>query len=469
MAISSIHIEGGKIGFFAHNDRTRKTKNSIFDDEHIFYSCSAQDAIGNFKVELEKRTAAYLKNHPTRTKLHSKTLTHLSAIVNFNKEHTPADIAKVCKYLEKEFDTKVIQFAMHRDEGHINEQGEKIKNYHAHIEFMGLDSNGNSIRRKLDKKSLIELQSMTARLLQMERGANYAKEQKPRPKRLNTYDFKAMKEAESKAVLATQKQLKEEIAKLRAELQENKAKRADYGALEALNNKLKEEIKDKSLTIEDLSNKLREYQDGVVQKKLLWAEAGLEEAKEETNKYFKAFEEAHKAKNKALEATKTLQDELDTAKNDLTALKALKMTLTTENDELKSFKSEYELKITDLKDEISKSGLKYTFTNPFQAVKDFLKWGKSLLEKVKLLEKENEELKTDVSSLTKQKSEATKQVQLLENENEELKAQLLEKQEDKKSFTESLSKIDASLERIATIQKPKIDDDDDDEYFRPRW
>ena len=151
MATSSIHIEAGANGYFAHNSRESKTVNSIFDDEKNFCSCTNAQAFETYKNELAKRTEAYKENFG-RTKLHSKTITHLSAIVNFNKEHSPKDIKKICDYLENKFDTKVIQYAMHRDEGHINQKGEKIKNYHAHIEFMGLDSKGNSVRRKLDKK-----------------------------------------------------------------------------------------------------------------------------------------------------------------------------------------------------------------------------------------------------------------------------------------------------------------------------
>ena len=124
---------------------------------------------------------------------------------------------------------------MHRDEGHISENGEKIKNYHAHIEFMGLDSKGNSVRRKLDKKSLIELQSQTAKLLKMERGKNYTLLQEKRPKRLDTYEFKKAKEMEAtkvKDLLATKEQLKTANNQLRTFMKDNGANRADYAQLE---------------------------------------------------------------------------------------------------------------------------------------------------------------------------------------------------------------------------------------------
>lgn len=271
MAISSIHIEAGKIGFFSHNSRERLTTNSIFEDEENFCSCDNKTAIGLYKSELEKRTKAYLENHPTRKKLHSKTITHLSAIVNFNKEHTPEDIKKVCDHLEETFDTKVLQFSMHRDEGHILEDGTPDKNYHAHIEFIGLDSQGNSIKRNIGKKELIQLQTKVAELLNMQRGRNFNKEFKEfkqglreemptKAKRLGTYEYKKAKEEESKNILAKQKDLTALMKASRKELQEHKATREQYAELEQLNKDLKAKIKDKDLTIEELNERLSAWQ-----------------------------------------------------------------------------------------------------------------------------------------------------------------------------------------------------------------
>ena len=53
--------------------------------------------------------------------------------------------------------------------------------------------------------------------------------------------------------LAKAKDLKLHIAKLKEELQNEKATRKDYAALEELNRNLKEEVKQKALTIEDLN------------------------------------------------------------------------------------------------------------------------------------------------------------------------------------------------------------------------
>jgi len=265
MATSSIHIDSGANGYFAHNSRESKTVNAIFDDEKNYCSCTNAEAFDLFKKELAIRSEAYQKR--TGQKLQSKTVTHLSAIVNFNKEHTPENIKKLCDFLEKELDTKVIQFAMHRDEGHIAENGEKIKNYHAHIEFMGLDSQGNSIKRTLKKKELINLQSKTAEILGMQRGRNYVAEKAKRPKRLDTYEFKKAKEMESKAkesnllkttynqLLATKQDLAAAQNEVREYLKEIGATRKEFAELDQLNKDLKEQLKAKDLTIEEMQDK----------------------------------------------------------------------------------------------------------------------------------------------------------------------------------------------------------------------
>lgn len=294
MATSSIHIEAGGGGYFDHNSRERETANAIFNDEPNFCSVDKKEAFEVYRSELKIRSDAYTDR--TGQKLQKNAVTHLSAIVNFNKEHTPEDMKRVCDLLERKFDTKIIQYAMHRDEGKINEDGTPDKNYHAHIEFMGLNSKGESIRRQLTKAVLSNLQTEVAKELGMERGVSstYTKEEyklitadlkkpeeyatkkeyntafreraqelnihKPKhTKRLDTYDYKFHQQekerAVKEAVLATQKELKAEMAKMKEQLQQVGAGRAEYAALEQLNRELKEQIKAKDLTIDQLKER----------------------------------------------------------------------------------------------------------------------------------------------------------------------------------------------------------------------
>lgn len=311
MAISSIHFAAGHSGYFDHNSREAETNNAIFKDEKNYCSANKKEAFEIFNKELKLRKEAY--ENRTGQKLQKNTTTHLSAIFNFNKDTTVEQAQKVCEYLEKKLDTKIVQLAMHRDEGHIievesQELHEKIeiKNYHGHIEMLGLDSNGNSIRRKLDKPTLRKIQTDVANILGMERGreTSYTKEEykiitshmlpeneyatkrdynrafgyfakelglykSKKAKRLDTYEYKEMMKQKSEAVKEIQKELNKELAsskdlqeinkQLREELKEMGALRADYAQLEALNKELKEQVKSKTLTIEELNNIINEY------------------------------------------------------------------------------------------------------------------------------------------------------------------------------------------------------------------
>ena len=55
MAVSSIHIEAGKLGYCFHNSRERKTVNSIFPENGIEVDNKAEEAIKIFRDELKKK------------------------------------------------------------------------------------------------------------------------------------------------------------------------------------------------------------------------------------------------------------------------------------------------------------------------------------------------------------------------------------------------------------------------------
>ena len=256
MATSSIHIASGKAGYLSHNDRSLPTNNSIFKDEKNEVFLNNKEAFSIYREELATRSKAY--SDRTHQKIQKNVVTHLSAIVNLNSNHTLKDLQPLIQHLETSLDTKVFQVAIHRDEGHIKDD-KNIKNYHCHIEFMGLDSQGSSVRRKLTRSYLKDLQTKTADILQMKRGVKNSK-----AKRLDTYEFKNHKQREEKAlapVLASQKDLKQEIAILRAELKEQKATRNNYAQLEQLNKDLKEQISSKDLTLSELQEQLEQYKD----------------------------------------------------------------------------------------------------------------------------------------------------------------------------------------------------------------
>jgi len=407
MAKSSIHIANGGSGYIAHNSRETFSQSQVFYDEKNEIWNNKEKAFTLFRSELAARSDAYTKR--TKQKLQKKSITHLSAIVNLEQYHTIEDLKPLAKYLEDKLDTKIFQVAIHKDEGKLvhketektltsgeqffsNPKNKKLyfdknfeneinlsewnfeKNYHAHFEFMGIDQEGKSIRRKLNNNFFRKLQDFTAKTLEMERGnasPSYSKEEmkqirtlvdaegyspkdkeygkkfievakelnlyKPKPnhkKRKDTHDHKAMKAKENEITakaLAKQKDLKAKIALLRKELQDKKAERPEYAKLEQLKKDLEEQIKNKNLTIEQMQQQIDQLNIN------LWAKDTEIKAVEKQNQDLKAEIDT-------LPSSDTLE-ELKTLEIDFKELQ-------TENGELweLAYEDDYETVLDDMYD-----------------------------------------------------------------------------------------------------------------------
>ena len=462
MAISSIHIEGGSGGYFGHNSREAHTNNSIFNDEENYCSASKEEAFKLFREELKTRSQAYESR--TGQKLQKNSTTHLSAIFNFNYETTPEQAHKVCEYLEKLLDTKVVQMSMHRDEGHIIEEESQaihdkikvntaIKNYHGHIEFLGLDSQGNSIRRKLDKPMLREIQTEVAKILGMERGrqTSYNKEEylkitnelKPqneyadkkeynkafnekakelgllkerKAKRLDTYEYKKLAETvatkvkeKEKEILATKDQLKDANNQLRTFMKENGALRTDFAQLEQAKKELEEKLKAKELTIEEMQDKFKEIEENFRREK-----GHLESVVE-----LKEIEiDDLRTKNYQIE---TFSDNLENqnkvliSQNEILEEKVLSLEEKTAHS---SNMSDYESMKEDLK---SIDGNIETFENHFKLPKTG-----NLVKLMQWVETKFTEMKTQIKSLFKENEELKDEIENLKMKNEKLYAEKVE-------------------------------------------
>ena len=295
MVKSSIHIKKGNHLYLLHNSRENFSYSVVFNDESNEVWNNSKEAFTIYQQELQKRAEAYTRR--TNKKLHSKTATLLTAVVNLEKHHTLKDLDEIVKYIEDTLDTIVIQKAIHRDEGKLvskkngtiltsgedffkNPKNGKLyydkqftkeidlsqykieKNYHAHIEFLGLDSKGQSIKRnRLNKYYLSNLQTFVANSLGMERGVNYTKEKKKAPKRLDVREFKKQNKQKRENQKKLKELLKAEISRIREELKASQqASKADYDTLNKLNRDLKQQIKEKQLNVEDLKKRIQEFQ-----------------------------------------------------------------------------------------------------------------------------------------------------------------------------------------------------------------
>ena len=276
MGKSSIHLQTAKGGSIIHNSRENYSKSVVFTNEKNELWNDSKTAFKMFRDELEIRSNAYTTR--TKQKLQKNTSTMLSAVTNLEQHHTLKDLEKIKDYLEKEFDTKVIQMAIHRDEGKLvkkddesiklvsgidfflNEKNNKLyfdnkfekeinmnewnieKNYHGHFEMLGIDSLGKSIRTKMNIYKLSQMQDFTAKVLGMERTKSNVQTVEKNgvkkveristnnKKRLDTNEFKEAKKIENETVKKTKSNTKEDLEKLKSETKELREQLKEYKA-----------------------------------------------------------------------------------------------------------------------------------------------------------------------------------------------------------------------------------------------
>lgn len=192
-------------------------------------SCSALAAIKKIQKWDEKADQNYAKTHGGRRSPIKETSKVWEAVVNLRENHTMADVKKLVKKLEQKTGYKAAQIAIHRDEGHVNDDGDFIQNIHAHIIFYARDpKTGLSLSTKHygQTEFFEEIQDLTASELGMERGQSA---KITGAKHENMHSFKARKQAER----AERTQNKEWEAKLAQNNKEWEARKAEWEAKQA--------------------------------------------------------------------------------------------------------------------------------------------------------------------------------------------------------------------------------------------
>ena len=138
-----------------------------------------------------------------------------SAVVNIKPETTMDDLKKLAEHLNKKYGFQCYQITIHRDEGHINDDGEKEINHHAHLELITLDKETGKQRWNFTPRKLRELQTEVAEILQMERGID---KRISGAKRIEPRAYARLKEQERQE----KREIKKELTNTKAELTSNK-------------------------------------------------------------------------------------------------------------------------------------------------------------------------------------------------------------------------------------------------------
>jgi chromosome segregation ATPase len=218
---SSIHIGKVSSGSFLHNDRTQKVSYLIDDSSLNECSRSSSECLKEYQSLKLQASENYTKL--TNQKMQKSTIFLKEAIVNLQEHHTLKDLEPIKERLES-YGFKVLQISIHRDEGFINPENKKEKNYHAHITMFNLDvESGKSVKFGKDYRTeLSKLQTFTANALKMERGKvsvqEHADELKvsvsKASKRLDTHDYKKamkIKEEAQQQLTISQKEATKEL------------------------------------------------------------------------------------------------------------------------------------------------------------------------------------------------------------------------------------------------------------------
>lgn len=163
---------------------------------------------------------------------------HWEAVLNLNANHTEKDVERVVQHIAETLNIIPVAIAIHRDEGHLNERGHPVYNYHAHLNFITVKDGRQNWRNEYIKpQTLRQLQTDVAELLGMERGKDKRETQ---VERLDHKQFKAAAKAQRKELLA-------EIEKLRNAYKEQGYPKEFFRELSALK-------EDESLTLAKLGD-----------------------------------------------------------------------------------------------------------------------------------------------------------------------------------------------------------------------
>lgn len=202
MALSSIHIQAVKGGSERHNNREQKLNYVREDLSHLNSKtqvCKIGDRLAELKTLCKERTGRSLqeKAKPIR-----------EGVLLTQEHHTAQDLKELGDKLQERFGIQTIQTYCHKDEGHYDKVSREWKpNYHGHMVFDWMNHDtGKSY--KLNAENLVEMQTIVAEHLGLERG------QKSTKLHLGAVEYKVMKEQESLQQLLDVKQALPEALKI---------------------------------------------------------------------------------------------------------------------------------------------------------------------------------------------------------------------------------------------------------------
>ena len=245
--ISSINFKKSFAINAEHNDRTLPPSYLIDNEKGAECNRSAEKA-----RELKNQIISEAKETYTRhtgQRFQAKSY-EWSAVCNIKPDTAMEDLEALAKHFNDKYGFQCYQIAIHRDEGHIDEDGKEQINHHAHLEFITLDkeSGKNNYRRELiTPKVLRQIQTETAEILQMQRGQD---KRLSGAERIEPRKYAKQKEAEKAARNLSKKAMEKAVVEVIKAIDDSEGKLLNDKEKSEYLEQLRKQYKDKGLSAE---------------------------------------------------------------------------------------------------------------------------------------------------------------------------------------------------------------------------
>lgn len=416
--ISSINFKKSIVINTAHNDRTL-APSYLISDRGV--ECDRPDEQAR---ELKEQIIARAKEtYTSRTGQRFQAKTYeWSAVCNIKPDTTMDDLKRLAQHFSDKYGFQCYQIAIHRDEGHIGEDGKEQINHHAHLEFIMLDKNTgvNCFKmRDFPKSKMREIQSEVSQILQMQRGEDKRKSGR---QRTEPRQYAKQKEAEKKAIKTTQRETEKEAIEAFKAVSESEEKLLNQKEKAEYLEQLRMQYKGKGLSaafFRELGAIKKDKETQYTQKELDEAvkkaiEADREKQKpinrqefeQQTTKELKAYTEDQKPI-----ISPFLQSLITLLPKDSETIKQLEEELKKEktiSQDYKDFKKERNEQILKITKEMMIS------TENFKTYDDY---DNGILKAIDILKRENDTLKTQNKALQGQNDIKDKEIITLKQEN----------------------------------------------------
>lgn len=419
--ISSINFKKSFAINAEHNDRTLPPSYLIDNEKGAECDRNAEQA-----RELKGQIIAQAKEtYTSRTGQRFQAKTYeWSAVCNIKPDTTMDDLKRLAQHFNDKYGFQCYQIAIHRDEGHIDEDGKEQINHHAHLEFIMLDKNTgvNCFKmRDFPKSKMREIQSEVSQILQMQRGEDKRKSGR---QRTEPRQYAKLKEAEKKAIKTTQRETEKEAIEAFKAVSESEEKLLNQKEKAEYLEQLRKQYKGKGLSaafFRELGAIKKDKETQYTQKELDEAvkkaiEADREKQKsinrqefeQQTTKELKAYTEAGDQKPII---SPFLQSLITLLPKDSETIKQLEEELKKEktiSQDYKDFKKERNEQILKITKEMMIS------TENFKTYDDY---DNGILKAIDILKRENDTLKTQNKALQEQNDIKDKEIITLKQEN----------------------------------------------------